>query len=225
MSEAAPESRELRTFAPALVLLAILAIINYIDRSNLAIAAPLLKNELRISVSQLGFLLSALFWTYTAMQFVIGWLVDRFDGNHVLAVGFLLWSLATLATGYVQGFMMLLAMRLLVGTGESVMAPAWSKIVRSNLTEHQRGFANGVFQSALRFGPAVGSLAVGSWSQKYGWRPAFIGIGLASMAWIPAWIKWMPRRRVAGSISPTCALPCGLRWRDVRANSGERFTE
>jgi MFS family permease len=199
MTGVASESRELRAFAPTLVLLAILAFINYIDRSNLSIAAPLLKDELHISASQLGILLSAFFWTYTAMQFVSGWIVDRFDVNHVIAAGFLLWSLATAATGLVGGFTMLLAMRLMLGTGESVMVPAWSKILSFHLAEHQRGFANGVCQGAVRFGPAVGTLGVGFLITKYGWRPAFIGIGLLSLAWIPAWIKWMPRGRAKGS--------------------------
>ena len=128
MSGTTYESRELRAFAPALILLAICALINYVDRGNLSIAAPLLKDELHISVTQLGILLSAFFWTYTAMQFVSGWLVDRFEVNLVMAAGFLVWSLATSTTGLVRGFTMLLAMRLMLGVGESVMAPACSKI-------------------------------------------------------------------------------------------------
>jgi len=189
----ADESRGLTAFAPALALLAICAVINFIDRGNLSIAAPLLKDELRISASQLGVLLSAFFWTYTAMQFVSGWLVDRLDVNWVIAAGFLLWSLATAATGLVQGFTMLLAMRLMLGIGESVMAPTWSKIFGVHLPEHHRGFANGVVQAAVRSGPAVGTFGAGLLIAKYGWRPVFIGIGLISLAWLPAWLKWMPR--------------------------------
>src|ERR1700675_4569780 len=130
----------------ALVLLAISVFINYIDRRNLSSAAPMLKDELRISASQLGILLSAFFWTYTAMQFVSGWMVDSFDASRVIAAGFLLWSLTTAATGLVRGFTMLLAMRLMLGVGESVMIPACSKILGLHLAEHHRGFANGVLQ-------------------------------------------------------------------------------
>ena len=193
MSGTVDGSRTMKAFAPALALLAILAVINFIDRSNLSIAAPLLKEELRISASQLGILLSAFFWTYTAMQFVSGWIVDRFDANRVIAAGYLLWSLATAATGLVQGFTMLLAMRLILGMGESVMVPAYSKILSFHLPEHHRGFANGILQGSVRFGPAVGTLGAGFLIAKYGWRPAFIGIGLVSLAWLPAWIRWMPR--------------------------------
>ena len=81
MAETAGDSQSLRAFAPVLILLAICILINYVDRGNLSIAAPLLKDELGISASQLGILLAAFFWTYTAMQFVSGWLVDRFDVN------------------------------------------------------------------------------------------------------------------------------------------------
>ena len=193
MSGTAYKSRELRAFAPALILLAICALINYVDRGNLSIAAPLLKDELHISVTQLGILLSAFFWTYTAMQFVSGWLVDRFEVNWVMAAGFLVWSLATSATGLVRGFAMLLGMRLLLGVGESVMVPACSKLFSFHLPEHSRGLANGVLQGAVRFGPAVGTLGTGLLMAKYGWRPVFIAIGLTSLAWLPAWIRWRPR--------------------------------
>jgi hypothetical protein len=93
MAKIEDDSQGLRAFTPVLVLLAISILINYVDRGNLSIAAPLLKDELGISASQLGILLAAFFWTYTAMQFVSGWLVDRFDVNWVIAAGYLLWSL------------------------------------------------------------------------------------------------------------------------------------
>ena len=83
-----------------LVLLAISVLINYIDRSNLSIAAPLIKDELGISAWQLGKLLSAFFWTYALMQIPAGWLVDRFDVRWVFAIGFLAWSLATAVTWF-----------------------------------------------------------------------------------------------------------------------------
>ena len=181
-----------KTFAPVLVLLAICAVINYIDRGNLSIAAPLLKEELGISASQLGLLLSAFFWTYTALHLISGWMVDRFGANRLIAAGFLLWSLATAATGLVRGFAILLVMRLLLGIGESVMVPGSSKILSSHLPEHQRGFANGILQASWSAGPAVGTFGAALLVARYGWRPVFIGIGLISLLWLPAWIKWMP---------------------------------
>jgi MFS family permease len=187
------QSGTLRAFAPALVLLAISFLINYVDRGNLSIAAPLLSAELDLSPAKLGVLLSVFFWTYTLMQFVMGWLVDNFNVNRILAAGFLVWSLATATTGLVRGFVLLLAMRLILGIGESVALPVGSKILARCLPEHHRGFAGGALMSAMRMGNAVGTFGAGFLITKYGWRPAFIGIGLISLLWLPAWIKWMPR--------------------------------
>lgn len=147
------QSRTQRSFAAPLLLLALSVFINYIDRGNLSIAAPLLKNELNISASQLGILFAAFFWAYTAMQFVCGWLVDRFDVNRILATGYLLWSLATVATGLVHGFVMLLVMRLALGVGESVAFPCYSKIFARHLLEHHRGLANAVITAGVKCGP------------------------------------------------------------------------
>jgi MFS family permease len=205
MPQPADDFRSLRAFAPALVLLAICVLINYVDRGNLSVAAPLLQRELGLSASQLGILFAAFFTTYTAMQFVIGWLIDRFDVNRILAAGFLLWSLATVTTGLLRGFALLLMMRLILGVGESVAVPASSKILARHLSEHHRGFATGVVMAALRCGNAVGTFGAGFLMAKFGWRPVFVGIGLVSLLWLPAWVKWMPRKGsfVADSVIPT----------------------
>jgi MFS family permease len=193
MAQTPDPSRPSANFTPTLVLLTLCGLINYVDRGNLSIAAPLLKAELGLSASQLGILFAAFFTTYTGMQFVIGWVVDRFDVNRVLAAGFLLWSLATALTGAVRGFAMLLGMRLILGIGESVAVPSCSKIIARHLPEHRRGFASGAIMSGLRCGNAVGTFGAGLLMAKFGWRPVFIGIGLVSLFWLPAWKKWMPR--------------------------------
>src|SRR2546430_4174978 len=67
-------SRLSRPVIRVIALLALSALINYIDRGNLSIAAPLLKDELGLSASQLGILLSSFFWTYSLFLPVSGWL-------------------------------------------------------------------------------------------------------------------------------------------------------
>ena len=188
--------KELRTPAalvPWLSLLVAGILICQIDRVNLAIAAPLLKDEFHLNPWQLGILFSAFFWTYSALQPLMGWFTDRFEVNVVLAAGFLLWSLATVATGFVSGFAMLLVTRLMLGIGESAAFPSSSKILARHVPECYRGFANGAVVSGTLCGPAVGSLGAGLLMAKYGWRIVFIVIGLFSLAWLPAWRKWMPR--------------------------------
>jgi MFS family permease len=191
------DSRAHRAFAPSLALLTICVLINYVDRGNLSIAAPVVQSELGLSASRLGILLGAFFYSYTAMQFVSGWLVDRFEVTYVIAAGYFLWTLSTAVTGLVRGFAMLLAMRLLLGIGESVAFPSCSKILAYNLPEHARGFANGMLMAGIRFGPAIGTFAAGPLIARHGWRPVFIGLGLIGLLWLPAWFKWMPERKHA----------------------------
>ena len=154
-----------------LVLLGISVFINYIDRGNLSIAAPMLKDELRISATQLGILLSAFFWTYACLQPIAGWLVDRVNVNWVIAGGFFLWSAATAATGLVRTFSMLFALRLLLGIGESVAYPSYSKIIALNFPEEHRGLANSVISAGLVLGPGMGMLVGGTLMGRFGWRP------------------------------------------------------
>jgi MFS transporter, ACS family, D-galactonate transporter len=119
-STPADDSKIARGMVVVVVLLMISVLINYIDRGNLSIAASMIQDELKISHSQLGILLSAFFWTYAACQLISGWLVDRFNVNWVMAGGFLVWSTATAMTGLVHGLAALFAVRLLLGVGESV---------------------------------------------------------------------------------------------------------
>jgi ACS family D-galactonate transporter-like MFS transporter len=177
----------------ALVLLACSVFINYIDRGNLSIAAPLLKGELNISDEQLGMLLSAFFWTYALFQLVSGWAVERFNVNWVFAGGFFLWSVATAATGLIHGFAALVVIRLILGIGESVAYPSYSKILARHFHEHHRGFANALIDAGSKCGPAVGTLVGGVLMAQFGWRPFFIVLGLGSLIWLAPWIRWMPR--------------------------------
>ncbi len=175
-----------------LVLLGFSVFINYIDRGNLSIAAPLLKDEFGISASQLGILLSSFFWTYASFQIVSGWLVDRFDVKWVMAAGFFLWSAATAVTGLVHGFAMLLAVRLVLGIGESAAYPSYSKIIARLFPEEHRGLANSVVVAGLVLGPGFGMFAGGMLMARFGWRSFFIVLGLASLLWLLPWSRWMP---------------------------------
>ena len=179
------------------VLLAISAFINYVDRGNLSIAAPMLKDELGISAAKLGVLLSAFFWTYACSQLFSGWLVDRFNVNWVFAAGFILWSAATAMTGIVQAFSALLVLRLLLGISESVAYPSYSKIIALNFSEEHRGFANSMISAGLVLGPGFGMFFGGLLMARFGWRPFFIVLGLASMLWIIPWWMWMPKKHQA----------------------------
>jgi MFS transporter, ACS family, D-galactonate transporter len=190
------------------LLLSVSVLINYVDRGTLAIAAPLLKEDLHLSPSQLGVLLSAFFWTYAFCQILSGWLVDRFDVNRLLALGVLIWSLATLGTGLTRGFAMLLAARLLLGIGESVAYPSYNKIIAKHFNAEHRGRANGLISAGWAGGPAIGTLVGGLLVAHIGWRWFFVVLGAVSLLWLPAWLRWMPRG--SGLIESEAKHPAGI---------------
>jgi MFS family permease len=172
-----------------LTLLVISVTVNYIDRGNLSIAASRLASELSLDPEKIGLLLSSFFWTYAAMQIVAGWLIDRYSVYWIFAVGFFVWSAATALTGIAGGFITIFALRLLLGVGEAVAYPAYSKIIAQGFPEQQRGLANGLIDAGCKAGPALGLLIGGIIISHYGWRPLFIGIGLVSMLWLIPWIQ------------------------------------
>ena len=190
-----------------LTLLSISVFLNYIDRGNLSIAAPLLKNELGLSATQLGILLSAFFWTYTACQIPAGLLVDRLDVSWVLALGFAIWSGATAITGAMHVFTSLLIVRLVLGIGEAVAYPSYCKILARDFTETHRGLANGAIAAGQTSGPAVGTLVGGILMARFGWRPFFVGLGLLSLLWLIPWIYWRPRSHVVVPPAERAMLP------------------
>jgi MFS family permease len=153
----------------------------------------MLKDELGMTGSQLGILLSAFFWTYGFAQILSGWLVDRFSVSWIMAIGFFVWSAATGITGLVHGFTSLLVVRLVLGVGESVAYPAYSKIMAKYFPASQRASANSVIASGLACGPAFGMLAGGMLMSRFGWRSFFVVLSLVSLLWLLPRFRWMPR--------------------------------
>ena len=173
-----------------LVLLVTAAVfINYIDRGNLSTAAPLIQDELGLSGKQLGILFSAFYIGYVPFMPAMGWFAERFGAHRVLALGVALWSISTLLTGFATGFLTLLALRILLGIGESVAFPCASKVIANSIEPAKLGIANGFFSFGYLIGPAVGTFIGGSLMVVYGWRVVFIVFGATSLLWLVPWAR------------------------------------
>ncbi|QDT04808.1 putative galactarate transporter [Rubripirellula lacrimiformis] len=177
-----------------LVLLVTSILVNYIDRGALSVAIGDIETEFSLTPSQKGLLLSVFFWTYALMQLPAGWLVDRYDVKWVYAGGFLIWTIATALTGFVGGFVSLIAVRLLLGLGESAAYPAISRLVVENYREEQRGTVNSLIDAGTKIGPAFSILVGGLLVDQFGWRALFITLGIGSLVWLVPWIKMIPSR-------------------------------
>ena len=182
-----------------LALLVASIFINYIDRSNLSVAVTNIEKDLSLDDRQAGLLLSGFFWTYALFQPAAGWLVDRYNAYWVYAAGFLLWSVATALTGFAGGFAALFGLRLVLGAGESVAYPVYSRIISDDFPERRRGLANALLDAGSKAGPAAGTLLGGLIVARFGWRPLFFGLGFGALAWL---VPWVLESRRAGAGRP-----------------------
>jgi MFS family permease len=183
-------------------LLVFSVLINYVDRSNLSLAMPLLERQFAFSSLRAGELLSAFFWTYALVQFfgIAGWLTDRYSAGWVLMGGYLLWSLAMACLGLAPSYAALFALQLVLGMGESVAYPCYSRIFAAMPQEH-RGRANAFIDAGTKLGPAAGAFLGGVILVHYGWRMLFLVFGIGALIWIVPWYFAMPRDQHAESQS------------------------
>ncbi|TLZ48008.1 MAG: MFS transporter [Gammaproteobacteria bacterium] len=181
-------------------LLATALFINYVDRGAVPTAAHLIQDEIGLSPRQLGLLFSAFFWSYSLLQIPVGWVAERYGAQRVLAAGLAIWACATMLVGLAHSFAALLALRLLLGIGESAGFPSVSKLLALVVPVKDLGTANGIVAFAYLFGPAVGAYCGGLIMVEFGWRAAFWVFGAASLLWLLPWSQVrLPRSAVARS--------------------------
>jgi MFS family permease len=170
-----------------ILLLGAAIFLNYVDRGAIAVAAPLMKSELRLSATDFGVAVSAFFWIYAPVQLFAGWLCDRFSVYKLIATGIVLWAGSTFLMGLVGGFVSLLTLRVMLGVGESIGFPGASKIIARHVPPERRGAANAAVAAGIALGPAVGTLAGGLIVASQGWRAMFFAFGVATLFWLVPW--------------------------------------
>ncbi|HKU54934.1 MAG TPA: MFS transporter [Rhizomicrobium sp.] len=161
--------------------------VSYIDRANLAIAAPAIRAELGIDAAQMGLVLSAFFWTYAVMQLPAGWFIDKMGVRISLAFAVTWWSLFTIATGVARSVTQFIGARLMLGMGEAASLPSFTKTAFNWFPRYERGFACGIFNSGSTAGSALSLPLVTALIAAFGWRGAFAVTGALGVAWALAW--------------------------------------
>lgn len=184
-AELVPKTRVLANVL--VLLLGVLIFLNYVDRGSIAVAAPLMKADIKLSNEAYGLAFSAFFWVYAPVQLFAGWLCDRFSVYKLLALGLFMWAASTLLTGLVGGFISLLVLRIFLGIGESLAFPGSSKIIARHVPPERRGIANAALAMGIAFGPAFGTLAGGLIVAHWGWRTMFVFFGVITLAWLLPW--------------------------------------
>ncbi|MBV9653480.1 MAG: MFS transporter [Acetobacteraceae bacterium] len=165
-----------------LTLLVLGGIINYVDRATLAIANPLIRQDLGLSLADMGLLLSAFLWAYAFFQLPAGALIDRFGPRLMLTISLTLWSLAQVLGGFVTSFGTFFGARVLLGVGESPMYPTCARITRDWFNVHSRGSATGIWNCSSTLGTAISAPLLTFLMLSLSWRWMFIIMGLVGIA-------------------------------------------
>ncbi|PLR28051.1 MFS transporter [Caulobacter zeae] len=171
--------------------------LNFLDRQILGILAKPIKDEFGLTDGQFGLMGGLAFaLLYTTLAIPIAWLADRFSRVWIMTAALTVWSGFTALCGFAGGFWQLFFSRMGVGVGEAGgVAPAYS-LIADYFPKSQRARALAAYAFGIPLGSGLGTLVGGLLAATYGWRTAFIVVGLLGVVLAPifrAIVKDPPR--------------------------------
>jgi predicted MFS family arabinose efflux permease len=192
-------ARDRRIF---LFVLCLIGVCNSLDRNIIGVLIEPIKVEFRVSDTLLG-LLSGLSFAafYATLGIPIARWADRGDRTKVISLSLLVWSVMTALCGLANTFSGLTIARFGVGAGEAGSIPAAQSLIADYYPPAGRARAIGIFTAAQSIGFAIGLGLGGVVAQAFGWRTAFIMVGVAGLALVPATYSVLkePRRSAGAS--------------------------
>ena len=190
-----------------LVLLVVVYVFNFIDRTILSILLEPIKAEFGLTDTQLGFLSGLAFALfYTLMGIPIARWADRGARRSIIAIATFVWSGMTAMTGFATGFASLLAARVGVGIGEAGCSPPAHSLLSDYFPPERRATALGIYSLGIPIGGGIGYLAGGWLAEWFDWRTAFIVVGAPGVV-LAGVVQLTLREPVRGAYDPAPAAP------------------
>jgi len=167
-----------------------LAVITYVDRVGISVAAPLIREELRLSSIEMGWALAAFGWAYALFEIPGGWLGDRIGPRRVLMRIVIWWSFFTAATGWAFNATSLVATRALFGAGEAGAFPNLTRVFTTWLPVKERERAQAILWLATRVSGAFTPVLVALLISAVSWRRTFELFGVIGIIWAILFYRW-----------------------------------
>jgi MFS family permease len=172
----------------ALVMLIVSAVINYLDRAALSIANVEVRQEMGLTATQMGVLLSAFLLSYAFSQLPAGVSVDRVGPRTLLGAGLAIWSLAQGVTGFVSSFSQFYWARVCLGIGEAPQFPTAARVISNWFHVSRRGLPMAAATSAApSIGTALAPPALTALMLAFGWRAMFVTLGVVGLVAAVIW--------------------------------------
>jgi MFS family permease len=170
--------------------------VEFFHRQILPVALVPLGTELALSDTQSGMLISAFALAYAVAAFAVGRAADRGNRRNVYALGIAVWSVATAAGAACGGFLSFFATRLLVGVGQAASGACNGPLIADYVRPERRSGAMGLVAVAAAIGVVAALVAGGFATERFGWRAAFAGAGIAGLVFALAfvWVVQEPAR-------------------------------
>ena len=190
------------------------AVINYIDRQALSVAAPTITKLLHMSNSDYSRVLFCFLLAYALFQPLCGWLLDRIGTIKGFALAVVWWSAACALHALAQGPVSFGAYRFLLGAGEAALIPASIKAITEWLPVNHRAAGIGIMNSGISFGGMIATPIVATLLIKTGWQTMFVVTGALGFLWLLAWLVFIPgltREHVAAPVTAFSTAPVDYR--------------
>lgn len=168
-------------------LLFLITVNNYMDRQLLSIVAPAITTEFKLSASGLAMIINAFLLAYGIGQVFSGRLMDWVGARRGFTIAVFVWSLAGVCTSFARGVLSFSLFRLLLGAAESGNFPGGVKVLTEWFPPHLRTTAVGIFTSGVSIGAVLTPPIAAYLTVHYGWRYAFIAVGIPGFLWILIW--------------------------------------
>ena len=171
----------------SLTLIFLICVLNYMDRGTLSVANPLIRQDLGLSIGEMGVLLSAFLWPYAFALLAAGGIVDRGGPRRVLTISLVVWSIAQSAAGFVVGYAQFLIARALLGVGEAPMFPTAARVVKDWFHEGDQAMGVGIWNGAPALGTAIAPVLLTPLMLEFGWRWMFVLMGIVGFLFAAIW--------------------------------------
>ncbi len=154
-------------------LLFLLYMFDYVDRMIVTSLFPFIKADWSLTDTQLGALISTVYWSIVILTIPASILVDRWSRSRTIGGMAAIWSVATAAASFTKTFPQLFLTRTFIGAGESGYAPGGTAMISGLYPKERRSWMMGVWNASIPLGSAIGVALGGIIAAKWGWRSAF----------------------------------------------------
>ncbi len=210
-----PVRETIRLWTPAAAMLAA-SLISYIDRNTLALLAPTILAECRLSAEQYGWILSAFSLAYMAGNPLWGRWLDRAGVRRTMGAAVSLWTAAAAAHALLASFWTFAGARALLGFGEGATFPGGLRTVVQTLPEGLRSRGAALAYSGGSLGAVLTPVIITPIYAAFGWRAAFVFTGFIGALWLLAWSRVSRRPELCATHLPERRKAGRLEWSDRR---------